>query len=70
VSTTRKIAQGKGIVSWTDTRFKDSIAFSNGHRSTSIPVMINGEAFAALAVLRLINYFPDRLSVNDFWPDR
>ena len=69
MSMVRRIADAKGLSSWTESGFERSVVFSIGRRSTSIPMQIDLETFHALTVMRLIDYFPDRLRVDDFWPE-
>jgi hypothetical protein len=64
----RRIAQDNGITSWSESGFDRSVVFSNGSRSTSIPMQADLETFHPSAVIRLIQYFAETLSKNKFWP--
>jgi len=46
-----------------------SIKFSNGSRGKGVPYIGDEESFHPLAILQLIQVFPQELSKKDFWPD-
>jgi hypothetical protein len=45
------------------------VSFSNGLRSKGVPYVGDEESFHPLAILQLVQVFPDVLSKRDFWPE-